>query len=263
MLRCSDALSSLAMGKGEKPGMQGKTMGRVSLHRYAAPSGAAHERSARTRKAVDLEALLVWAFRDQCADRADAAWERMGYGPSADGCAAVERYHLLGAFVDCSKPSPVPMAVHPDAVLVEELVTREAVAHTGDGDRWLLAMHARMGRRPEWLPGIEPAVRPKWKADRDGVRRGRIEGGRIVEGKVEKIWDKRRHAIGCEVELINPPGWIEGYRRQYLEWHRRMAALLARARRLELRDHEVTGFAAPERPWEAHVIEGIDFAKKG
>lgn len=242
--------------------MQGKTMGRVSLHRYAASSGGIVDRSARTRKAVDLEALLVWAYRDQCVDRADAPWERMGFGPSADGCASVERYSLLGTFVDCAKPSPVPMAVHADALLVEELVTREAQAYRGEGDRWQLALHARLGRRPEWLPGVEPAVRPKWKPNRDGVRRGRIEGGRIVEGKVEKIWDKRRNAIGCEVELVNPPAWIEGYRRQYLEWHRRMTALLPRARRLELRDHEVTGFAAPLRPWAAHVIEGIDFTKK-
>lgn len=212
---------------------------------------AAADRETRARKAVDLEALLVWAFRDQCADRADAAWERMGYGPSADGCAAVERYHTLGAFVDCSRPSPVPMAVHPDAVLVEALV----------GNDTLLAMHARMGQRPDWLPGVAPRVAPRWKPGNDGLRRGRVEDGRIVEGKVEKIWDKRRNAIGCEVELINPPAWIAGYRRQYLDWHRRMTALLPKARTLALRDHEVAGFAAPERPWEAQVIEGVDFTK--
>lgn len=229
--------------------MGGETNAQVSLHRYAATEAGGTRAGGgaavpAARKAVDLEALVTWTYRDQCADREapgsvvprGMGWER---GWSADGCGAVERYALLGAFVDCSGAAGVAHDPHPDAERVETLVAgMDAEART------LIRAYGRMGERPDWLPGWRPRMEPKWKG-----RPGRVTCGRIVEGKVEKIWDRNRNWIGCKVEMHDPPGFAEGMRAQYLAWHDAMGELLGMVRGEVLKAHRVTGFGAVRVPW--------------
>lgn len=207
---------------------------------------------ARARRVLDVEDLVVWTYRDQVAHRSGALDDgadirraaRGGWsaGWSTDGCVAVERYAVLGTFVDRS--ANLGWEPHPDAVTV--LVQAQAL---GRGAELLLKQYGCIAGRPDWLPGWRPRVEPVWK----GLP-GRIEGGKVVAGKVEMIYPPRgaavRHMpIACKVELADPPGYAEAKRRRYAEWHDALTALALRLRQAGLRDHLVTGPAAPARPW--------------
>lgn len=102
----------------------------------------------RTRKRVTIEDLLIWAYRDEKVDRVEAgpaAGFHTGYGRvSACGTASVERYGLLGCFVDGSRMMVSPRAPD-DAVAVHEAVQAFAVE-----TRVLIMVHARAATRPEW-----------------------------------------------------------------------------------------------------------------
>lgn len=142
--------------------------------------------TAAHRRALDLEALLVWAIRDQKADRSDAAlhpveaiahfgrlhglpagaWARHR-GVSADGCATIANRHMVGTHIDGGGPiRGVPARIHPDAERVADAIER-----LPSPERRTVLRHARAADRPDWLPLTAPLVAVTRPSDAPGRRR--------------------------------------------------------------------------------------------
>lgn len=136
-----------------------------------------------TRRALDLEALVVWAIRDQMADRTDTALHPVEViahfgllrglpvgagvyrtGISSDGCAVIANRNEVGAVIDGGGAiRGVPPRVHPDAELVADAVERLPA-----DQRRLVLHHARHADRPEWLPLVSPLVAMRRPAESRG-----------------------------------------------------------------------------------------------
>jgi len=144
----------------------------------------AYAQPADHRLALDLEALLTWAIRDQQADRTDAALhpaEAAAHygllhdlpigasshrtGISADGCAVIANRFEVGANIDGGGAiRGIPPRVHPDAELVAE-----ALEWLPSSERRIIRDHARHANRPVWLPLVSPLgkkMRPGHKPGR-------------------------------------------------------------------------------------------------
>lgn len=134
-------------------------------------------------RTLDLEAFLVWAIRDQMADRTDTALhpaERIahygllhglpigaqvhGTGISADGCAAIANRNEVGTDIDGGGAiRGLPPRVHPDAELAADIIEG-----LGARQRRLVLHHARYADRPDWLACVQPLVAVKRASDAKG-----------------------------------------------------------------------------------------------
>jgi len=139
--------------------------------------------AADLRRTLDLEAFLVWAIRDQMADRTDTALhpaEAVAHygvlyglpigagvyetGISADGCAAIANRNEVGTDIDGGGAiRGLPPRVHPDAELVADIIEG-----LGARQRRLVLHHARHADRPEWLHLVQPLVAVKRPSDAKG-----------------------------------------------------------------------------------------------
>lgn len=189
---------------------------------------------------IDVEALLVWTYRNQRADvvvdhglglhRTEASLDGVEFhGASACGCAAVGRIHELGARVDGTGGCA---ALHEDAEVVHGAVTRL--------EPWEVSMvvrHARAGDRPDTMAGVRP--RAVWDVNRRGQVTVRYEP-----------WDKGRRYGWCPVRWTVSIAAMEAARLEYTLWRcalDRVAATLRIEGRLTR--HAVTGPSAPLQPW--------------
>lgn len=205
---------------------------------------------------MDIEAALQWAFRDEL--------------PKGDGGGGLGMYRA-GGFVDYgtsidkweTEPG-FPSATgdpHPDALMIEAAVNKlqpmpidaaayrdwlapECAAMIDPADRILanlivdvrpyVAMHAKMGTRPDWQVA--------WKV-------GRKIGGNgkpIVAG----IDAKGRYLNGshCPLDIAPDPREVLNDRAEYICWHEALMDLTdALAGRLT--DRIVLPPEAPARPW--------------
>lgn len=191
------------------------------------------------RKPVDVEALLAWAYRDQCVDR--AAGHGWGLAQPLDSIARLERVHgaSLAAGHDC----------HPDAEIVHAAVLR--LPHSQIG---LVISHAKVGDRPSWGEGMRLVV-----------------AARVTQrGNPVRLYDASRNLIGHEVRAAAempggalfyapadapPLAWygrlIAGERLGWRLWHAGLVSVAAHlAAAGLLRDYAVGGPAAPATPWE-------------
>jgi hypothetical protein len=229
-------------------------------------SGLQRASRAVVRRDITLEALVIWAYRDQRVDRMTAASlqgaERsielaapfLASPPSS--AALIARLGALGTRVDGGGQS---WACHGDAERLHELVCGLApdaalailrFGKSGDAPDWQVP-DARPQRVP--LPEEEPGhVRHKldvwWyrvAGKRPRLRRG--EGALVVQNAAGS-WD-----LGCRycpITYYPPPEYGAAMRRDYAAWHAAMSLLMAKLGRLALKEHAVTRFAAPARPWE-------------
>ncbi|MGE0575435.1 MAG: hypothetical protein AB7F22_10515 [Reyranella sp.] len=205
---------------------------------------------------MDIEAALQWAYRDEL--------------PKGDGGGGLGMYRA-GGFVDYgvsidkwdTEPG-FPSAMgdpHPDALAIEAAVNKlqpmpiDAAAHRDwlapecaamiDADdrimrnlivdvRPYVAMHAKMGTRPEW--------RVEWHIS----RRIGGNGSPIVLG----MDTRRRYLDGshCPLEIAPDPREVLNDRAEYTCWHEALMELTdALAGRLS--DRIVLPPEAPARPW--------------
>lgn len=199
------------------------------------------------REVIDIEALLVWAYRRQKVDRVSGAMFRHEAGLSGSGgdWLGLARVAALGVTVDASGWSGLP-ACDPDAETVHE-----AVGRIGPVGRTMVRL-ARTGERPDWMEGVY-RWKPEPLRDRDGrMVLAMTDGKRVVPGKAMMpnrhlrkwswqplVWRDRAHLL---IGVRN--GWID--------WHRALSRL---AGDLDgrLRRWRVTGPAAPLRPWRDDV----------
>lgn len=202
-------------------------------------------------------------------------------GISADGCAVIASRFEVGADIDGGGAiRGVPARVHPDAELVAEAIER-----LPSSERRVILHHARHADRPDWLPLTSPLVAVKRPSDARGryrhvtaeewqatpkqselaqryFRRGisLFDGHgrrRIVEEergfRFRVLGDGTRQLLvkWCPLEPRHSDLEIVETNEAYLFWHGAMAALFHSLCGSPLRDHAVTGFTAPERPWNA------------
>ena len=193
------------------------------------------------RRPVDVERLLIWAYRDQRAhviinlglglEAIEAGLDDVvKYAISGDGCVAVAAIAELGCRVDTS---PTRMCdLHPDAERVHI-----AVSALDKPVQMMVIRCALMAERPNWLPG----ARPKAQAQRG--RRGAVHV-RYADS------DKNRNYGWCPVEWHPSLAFIEAMRREYTMWHQAVADVSKALRKPGiLKSHRIAGFIAPDRPW--------------
>lgn len=184
-------------------------------------------------KAMDVEDLLIWAFRDQKVDHvAKRLWPKEGTGVSM--ASSLAEVMALGCRVDTSSAGSMHMAVqcHEDAAVIYDAVMALPA------EAWMFVIkHARSATRPDWHPeGPGEFVVP---LDRNG--------------RPKRVWRdpaRQRGDLGpAPAELVGThPANVEEARRAYAVWH---AALLDLVPMLnaELVDHEAIGPEAPAEPW--------------
>lgn len=169
------------------------------------------------RERIDVEELLVWAFRDQCVvteiNRALAG--RYGPGPvPSSNASAIGRIMQLGTIVDTSGPGHAGVGncrAPADAITVFEAVCEEDQETIG-----LLAHHAETASTPDW-PEMVPARLVPW----------RNAAGKPLSDPGEPAKGVGRHT---PLRLDHGPDLVEHDRQTYARWH---AGLIRVANRLE------------------------------
>ena len=202
-----------------------------------------------TRREMDIEAMLIWAYRDQRVDllfgRCVGLFnvERRAAGLpvqsiSGDGCAVIERDALLGCRIDGGGPSA--LCIHPDAEAVHE----EVRALKSRIERAAVIESAKTGERPDWMPGARAYMEPVL-----------VAAGKRA-GEPVRIYDKDRNWIGCRVTVGLAEEVIDARRAFYEAWR---GALVKLAGRLagRLLKHQVVGPRAPARPWGYFRARGL------
>lgn len=206
--------------------------------------GAARQRGAGAKAAIDIEALLFWVYAKQLAAKNESGGvglheaERLAdgiewAGSSADGVAAVARIGELGCRVDGGGYTHGD--VHPDAETVHQ-----AVCALGELDAGLVIMMASSGRRPECYPEMVAKLVPM----RDARGRPiplRDKSDHVVKGQFKMRWTVR-------------PDVLDNVRAMYTRWHD-LLTLLAEGLQGALRDHLPTAPACPRAPWERKALD--------
>lgn len=185
-------------------------------------------------KAMDVEDLVIWAFRDQ---KIEAVAARLA-GPRGSGSVASSLAEILalGCRVDTSSAGAMHMAVqcHEDAAVIYDAVMALPP------DAWVLVIkHARNATRPDWYedgPG-------RWvdQVDRDGNPKKQYLDPHAKRG-----------FIGYTRPVLegNDPAEVEEARRAYVVWRYALVDLVPLLNS-EMVDHEATGPGVDARPWES------------
>lgn len=236
-----------------------------------------------TKRAVDIENLLVWAFREELPK---------GMPVSSTPWATIERYAAAGCVrIDMSSGPPsdhlghVPGEPHPDAVLVGRAVA--ALAAEGpralgaaEDCRALLADmpglaegvmahalawsfnlasfvigHAVMGTRPTWDVGFPQPRRVQGSRGGNPVVEWTTREGETVTGEPPghryPAWSEPR----CPLVWDDPsPRWVARQRAEYAVWHAALGLLVAQLEGT-LADHEPIGPYAPAEPWLGGFVQ--------
>ena len=192
-------------------------------------------------KARDVEALLVWAFRDQKIEAVAA-----GVLPRAQTwsqTSSLGEIMALGTRVDSSSAGARHVAIHchEDAAVIYDAVMALPP------DAWQIVIkHARTGTQPDWHPE-GPGV---WVVPLDR------------NGRPKRLWRdpaKQKGDLGpAPAELVGTrPEVVEQDRRAYAMWHAALVDLVGLLN-AEMVDHEAIGPEAPPAPWndQPRAVDG-------
>lgn len=152
---------------------------------------------AKGKQKIDIEALLVWAYRDCCADRiVGRVMSRLRPAGARSGMGAFEAKMMLGVQVDCFGSAAMGSdELHPDAEAVHDAVMgledRNAAA--------LVIECARTASRPtlEVAPRIEKRIGANGKP-----MRGEFGECLILLHGTEAEVKYRRRVFGMWVEAL-------------------------------------------------------------
>ena len=220
------------------------------------------------RKAVEIEKLLQWAYRDELPKRSDTA---------AIGISPMFRLADLGTRVDDWSVDPgFPAALgapHPDALLIDAAVNRlpelgldwnrsrshvipDLLHWVGPDDpilsamtfqpAGLLALHARMAMRPVWDLGPVQVLRVMGKNGKPVVQY-LDDFGELVDGRTSG----RHYGPGARCPLrLDPPAHEIAYARaEYLVWRDALEQVRQRLCAWNLHDHRPLPPLAAAEPW--------------
>lgn len=183
-------------------------------------------------KAMDVEDLLIWAFRDQKIDLIAAAMRPKG--PSISSVSSLAEMLMLGTKVDTTTAGARHMAVHchEDAAVVYDAVMALP------SEAWMFIIkHAKSATQPDWHPeGAGEYVQP---VDRNG--------------EPKKLWldpVKKTGFLGYQPHVLvgTSPGVVEEARRAYVVWRAALVDLVGMLNE-ELTSHEAIGPEAIAEPW--------------
>ncbi len=215
------------------------------------------------KTAVDIEKLLVWAYRDELSklqtSSAEGIWDNIadyglhGIAPQTGDYGAAQRYSHFG----------LP---HPDATTLAKAVTAlpdmimdwEENASSILGELMtlfftmggysanyrplrtsaLVTMYARMDCRPDWR---EDSPRPHGVPQLMGHHAGQPSIVGKCEGRL-----RYSHGSYCPLQWEPSPLTVAMTRAEYVAWHHGLSLL---ARTAVLRDYEPMPPAAPVAPW--------------
>ncbi|UYN98369.1 MAG: hypothetical protein KIT02_10365 [Devosia sp.] len=185
-------------------------------------------------KAMDVEDLVIWAFRDQKIEAVAARLAGpIGRQPSPESNLA--QILALGCRVDTSSAGAMHMAVqcHEDAAVIYDAVMALPA------EAWeLVIRHGRNATRPDWYedgPG-------RWVEQLD------------AKGNQKKQYidpTNRKGFIGYARPLLegNDPRVVDEARQAYRVWHCALADMVVLLN-AEMVSHEATGPVASAMPWE-------------
>lgn len=186
-------------------------------------------------EAIDVEELVVWAFRDQ---QVEAVARRLAPSgmlqPSPESSLA--QIMALGCRVDTSSAGAMHMAIqcHEDAAVIYDAVMALPP------EAWMLVItNARRASRPDWFE--------------DGP--GRYIDQVDAQGRQKKLYidpHAKKGFIGYAQPLLegNDPREVEEARRAYDVWRYALVDLVGMLN-AEMVGHVATGPAVAARPWEA------------
>lgn len=205
------------------------------------------------RRAISIEALLVWTFRAQRAELEpprDHDRDRPAVGTE---WIIFQRGAVLGCTIDCSR-RVLPDRVHDDAETVAAVVV-------GTLD-WRMATRvaelARAGRRPPVVTDPVRCTAAEWHENQHArwpvaapALPARFPGG-VWRPAMKDRKGRERYEGYCTPVTYDPtPQQVAASRRDYLAWwaaiHEVRERLLAAP---VLREHELTSDLPPARPWE-------------
>ena len=191
-------------------------------------------------KAMDVEDLLIWAFRDQKIEMVAERMRPRGLSPSPESSLA--QVLALGTRVDTSGAGANFLGgvqCHEDAAVIYDAVM------TLPPDAWfVIKKHALSATRPDWYPeGPGYWVTP---LDRNG--------------KPKRLWRdpaKQKGDMGpAPDEFIGiRPATVALGRTTYAMWHAALLDLLDMLN-AEMVDHEAIGPEAPAAPWLGEAQAG-------
>ncbi len=189
-------------------------------------------------KTMDIEDVMVWAFRRECVDAFMAAAKAgLGGADALSGWSAIARFAALGTVVDGGGAAAAELRrqsfdCHPDAILVYE--TLHTPKGFDDRVRVALTIHAKAGTRPDWH--VEQVEEPEIGANGRPRLTTRLHP---VTGRPVSVPLVRR---------IPPDSVVEAARQDWRDW-RFGLDMMAAALRGALSSIDVTGPAAPSEPW--------------
>lgn len=168
--------------------------------------------------AVEIEALLVWTYRDQKADRASSSQDRFERWLAGGGSFEQRAIEIaaLGCRIDTPPASVAGLSeAHPDAMLVHDLVSADGQGYAARSLGALVIEHARGASQPDWRAG--------WRCRAEAAE---VEAGApVVTREAEMAWiDKercfRRVAWRTYVALLwhDTPEEIVFAREMYSRW---------------------------------------------
>lgn len=189
------------------------------------------------RVAVDVEAFLVWVYRDQKADVVTGRMDdRLVIGFRGSSFGRLEAVGALGCRVDGRGAGwGAAGDLHHDAAAAHEVVeTLDQVA------RRVLIRHARSGTRPDWTAG-GLRCRPVWRRTASGEVRPRVE------------YTPTRKPSWCPIEIEPAPAILHAARMEWTTWRGALAEVAHHLRAVDalLTRHRITGPAADATPWMA------------
>lgn len=199
-----------------------------------------------------------------------------------DSCARLAAIGAVGTRLDGGGPTRgIAPRIPPDAEAVATAI--EALPM---GKRRLVRSHGKAGTRPDWLSLRQPLVARRQPSDRPGRYRHVIEeewqptplrselaarylargqslfdahGRRRIPAEEQDFQFRPDDQGGrellvrwCALEPEHSDAEIIEANCDYAEWHDGMTALLRSLQGRYLRNHTITGFAPPARPWDIY-----------
>ena len=195
------------------------------------------------RRAISIEALLVWTFRAQRAELEPPRDHDRARAAVGTEWIIFQRGAVLGCTIDCSR-RVLPDRVHDDAETVAAVVAGALDWHTATR----VAELARAGRRPTCITGQVRCVPAEWQENQHArwpvvalALPARFPGG-VWRNAMKERKGRERYEGYCTPVTYDPtPQQVAASRRDYLAWwaaiHEVRERLLAAP---VLRDHELT-----------------------
>lgn len=238
----------------QQPKFESAPSARGSTHRPS-PSTSARTRVA-DKRSVDVEKLLVWAYRDELAKRhtssAEGIWDRiddMGWLGGIDPTRTTPQRYDFGLpdpdaeaierAVGCLQDVIIDWAASAEAImgdLAPILNTRHHLLARPFRTAALVTMHAKMDARPDWDEG-EPRPYPVM------APRGRNRPHIVGECRGHNHYTAGSY---CPLKWDPPATGIALARAEYAVWHRGLCTLAAE---LELTRFQALPPTAPQQPW--------------